>query len=528
MVSTPDSGTSESRRPRATTCRQPARVRITPRPVLPTPIPSSSETSQSSRTPRAPLPTVRVPVFPQSSRPQGKKKKVQDAAPPASPRHRVTKKARHAYTAREKLYWLDMLDTQPDLSIQGLARLANVQPKQIREWRKLKERLLVSAASRRRLVGAGRKAKWPFMERAVYRQFLAHRAKGLAVSVSMLQKWSRQYMKHRHPRADWRGSNCWSFRFRVRWSLAKRVKTKMGQMLADSESYFPVVCEFDVVPRLNISMFSLLADLKAKVESFWEFVRQMQVLNSYPTSLIVNSNQTPLFLEMPQEHTLEMKGARTVHVRTAGYEKERLTVMLPVTASGLKLPPYVVFERKTIPKVKVPRGESLLPLRMLLVPLYMRMMCIMRCAGVVIRAQLWGWMDENLVQDWTTQVLVPFMRPLRDEGCSRKDVLLVLDSYQGHLTEAVGQTMRLFRLTRAVIPGGCTQLVQPLDVSINHAFKAGVQHRYGIWFEEDRIRSTTPAGEPLYETIPSCCRCTDHRQHYTLQSLTLGPNLHAT
>ncbi|CAI7830054.1 unnamed protein product, partial [Closterium sp. NIES-54] len=210
---------------------------------------------------------------------------------------------------------------------------------------------------------------------------------------------------------------------------------------------------------------------------------------------------------MPQERTLEIKGARTVHVRTAGYEKECLTIMLAVTASGLKLPPYVVFKRKTIPKVVVPRGESLLPLRMLLVPLYMRLMCIMRCARIVIRAQVRGWMDENLVQDWTTQLLVPFMRPLRDEGCRRKDVLLVPDLYRRHLTEAVGQTIRLFKLARVVIPGDCTPLVQPLDVSINRAFKAGVRHRYGTWFEEDGITSTTPAARASRSAAPRVTPC---------------------
>ncbi|CAI5961649.1 unnamed protein product [Closterium sp. NIES-64] len=105
-----------------------------------------------------------------------------DAAPP-SPRHRMTKCQRNAITAKEKLHWLKMQDSQPDLSNRALAKLANVQPCQIREWKKLRERLEVASSCRCRLMGHGRKSKYPFIERAVYRQIVKHRAKGLAITV---------------------------------------------------------------------------------------------------------------------------------------------------------------------------------------------------------------------------------------------------------------------------------------------------------------------------------------------------------
>ncbi|CAI7783092.1 unnamed protein product [Closterium sp. NIES-53] len=174
----------------------------------------------------------------------------------------------------------------------------------------------------------------------------------------------------------------------------------------------------------------------------------MRMVHRFPLKLIVNADHTPHWLEMPAERTLEMKGARTLHARTAGYEKERVTVMLAATADGLKLPPYVIFKRKTVPRIMVP-------------------------PGIVIRAQEKGWMDKRLVQDWTTQVLVPFLKPLRDKGGRRKQVLLVFDSYKGHLTESVGQTLKMFKVTRAVIPGSRTPLVQPLDDSINRSLKCG-------------------------------------------------------
>ncbi|CAI5990226.1 unnamed protein product [Closterium sp. NIES-65] len=101
----------------------------------------------------------------------------------------MTKKKRHSYTATEKLHWLKMQELQPDLSNRKLARMANVQQCQIREWKKLAERLKVSAGCRCRLAGGGRKAKYPPMERIVVRA----QAKGWK-DESLVQDWTTQVL----------------------------------------------------------------------------------------------------------------------------------------------------------------------------------------------------------------------------------------------------------------------------------------------------------------------------------------------
>lgn len=42
-------------------------------------------------------------------------------------------------------------------------------------------------------------------------------------------------------------------------------------------------------------------------------------------------------------------------IRMSGAEKQKCTLMLVVTADGCKLPPYIIFRRKTIPKGNSPR-----------------------------------------------------------------------------------------------------------------------------------------------------------------------------
>lgn len=77
--------------------------------------------------------------------------------------------------------------------------------------------------------------------------------------------------------------------------------------------------------------------------------------------------------------------------------------MLACTADGGKLPPYVIFKRKTLPKEKFPDG-------------------------VIVKVHEKGWMDEDLTHDWIKTVWGKRTRPSEPS-------LLVLDAFRCHKTE---------------------------------------------------------------------------------------------
>ena len=78
--------------------------------------------------------------------------------------------------------------------------------------------------------------------------------------------------------------------------------------------------------------------------------------------------------------------------------------------------------------------------------------------------------------------------------------LLVLDSFRGHLTDDVKKAFRKGNTVMAVIPGGCTSKVQPLDVSINKPFKVDLRRSWGSYMRQsskearetgDRVKAAT-------------------------------------
>lgn len=155
--------------------------------------------------------------------------------------------------------------------------------------------------------------------------------------------------------------------------------------------------------------------------------------------------------DMVGNNTVDAKGAKTVLVKTTGHEKTRFTVVLACMADGTKLCPMLIFKRKTMPKIKFP-------------------------AGVFVHVHEKGWMDEAGIKLWLDNIW-----SARPGGLRKQRSLLVWDMFKSHLTPNTKKQLAATCTNSAVIPGGLTSLVQPLDVCLNKPFKDRVREQWNQW-----------------------------------------------
>ena len=74
-----------------------------------------------------------------------------------------------------------------------------------------------------------------------------------------------------------------------------------------------------------------------------------------------------------------------------------------------------------------------------------------------------AYMNDSLFLRYIEHHLAPVLQG--------RPTLFVIDLMGSHKTPAVLEKLRTHNITPSLIPGGCTSLVQPLDVSINKPFK---------------------------------------------------------
>ena len=81
--------------------------------------------------------------------------------------------------------------------------------------------------------------------------------------------------------------------------------------------------------------------------------------------------------------------------------------------------------------------------------------------------------------------------------------LYVWDQFRAHLVDKVRQrTNKVHNTHIAVIPGGLTSILQPLDVSVNHPFKCKLREQWSAWMMSDTVEHTA-AGNRKRPSLPT-------------------------
>ncbi|GFV07408.1 hypothetical protein TNCV_1737661 [Trichonephila clavipes] len=89
------------------------------------------------------------------------------------------------------------------------------------------------------------------------------------------------------------------------------------------------------------------------------FCKQIIVENNFTEDLIFNMDEVPLSFDIPPTRIVDVQGASSIPINTTGNERTSFTVVLCCAANGLKLPPVLIFKRKTLPKENFPKGVEI-------------------------------------------------------------------------------------------------------------------------------------------------------------------------
>ena len=149
----------------------------------------------------------------------------------------------------------------------------------------------------------------------------------------------------------------------------------------------------------------------------------------------------------------------------------RLTCAVTVSAAGDILRPFIVFKGKHDGRIarefQNPKKSGF--------PVDCSYICQDR-----------AWMDEAMMLQWVKEVLEPWSKHV-PAGIMP---YLLLDSYKCHLMSSVVHAIQDLGIEVDHIPGGCTGLVQPLDVGVNKPLKNQIRRKWEEYMLEEGLAMT--------------------------------------
>ena len=156
---------------------------------------------------------------------------------------------------------------------------------------------------------------------------------------------------------------------------------------------------------------------------------------------------------------MEERGAGRVEI--AGYgDKRMITATFAATLSGKFLPMQILYGGKTDhchPKHQFPSEYD-------------------------IYHNPNHWANEECALRFIEKIILPYIKAIREE--INKPSQTAIDVFKVQTTAAVYSLLEENGIVYVTIPNGCTDKLQPLDVSVNKSAKSYLREKFSTWYAE--------------------------------------------
>ncbi|PFX13576.1 Pogo transposable element with KRAB domain [Stylophora pistillata] len=237
-------------------------------------------------------------------------------------------------------------------------RKFSVDESMIRRWRKNSSKISSESSSmvqskKKRLSGTGRKPVLGDLEEELLEKIIDEREKHHHVPCKLVNVWVQE-LATAHNLEGFRASRGWLFNFMRRSNLSVRRRTTTGQ--------------------------TMLKGALQKSANFVKFCEKQRSEFNFSLRSIANMDETPIWVDILSETTVEQRGSKTIPIKSTGHEKQRITVCLAVKVDGSKLKPFVF-----IPGKKVKSDAAAV-------------------TGAIVKWSPNGWMNDDWTKIWVDEV----------------------------------------------------------------------------------------------------------------------------
>ena len=159
-----------------------------------------------------------------------------------------------------------------------------------------------------------------------------------------------------------------------------------------------------------------------------------------------NCDESGVCTSVASTTVLARRGAKWVHETTGGSGREVTTIHLAGSASGRRLPPFVVYKGKHLYSTWTNGGP----------------------AGARYSVSESGWMEKENFLSWFEKLFLPSVKAQLDSG----PVVLIFDGHHSHISIKLLELARANNVHLVCLPAHTSHILQPLDVGVFGPMKA--------------------------------------------------------